>query len=200
MTTNVYKIWSATSSAPLTVLAGNADDADLVYREWRSIHCPTWSKDPAQLVEVSEEWLAERPQLAAAVAQARKVPLDWVFYFLGHEAGWTFRTTYMDTVGVIAPVEPVVRYYLVETDGNGDQTDVFANSMEDAIQLYIDYSETAFTKCDHAYSITQTSRWVLMGDKTSLRAEMDRETVGISGWDMREGWHIYPFDHEMAGE
>ena len=200
MTTNVYQIWSSTSSAPLTVFAGSADDADLVYREWRSIHCPTWSKDPAQLVAVSQAWLAERPQLATAVDQAKKVPLDWVFYFLGHEAGWTFRTTYMDTIGVIAPVEPVVRYYLVETDGDGNQTDVFANSMEDAIQLYIDYYETAFTKCDHAYSITETSRWVLMADKTSLRAEMDRETVGISGWDMRGGWHIYPFDHEMAGE
>ena len=200
MTTNVYQIWSTTCSVPLTVHAGSPDDADLVYREWRSIHGSTWSADPARLVEVSEAWLAERPQLAAAVGQAKKVPLDWVFYFLGHVEGWTARTTYMDAIGVIAPFEPVVQYYLVETDGDGDQTHVFASSMEDAIQIYVDYYETAYTKCDHAYTITERSRWLLMGDKTSLREEMDRETVGIAGWDMREGWHIYPFDHEMAGE
>ena len=200
MTTNVYQIWSATSSVPLAVYAGNPDDADLVYREMRNIHYPAWSKDPARLVQVSEAWLAERPQLTAAVNEAKKVPLDWVFYFLGHREGWAPKTTYMVPIGVIAPAEPFVQYYLVETYGDGDQTHVFANSMEDAIQLYIEHFETAYTRCDHAYAITEKSRWLLIGDKTSLREAMDRETVGIAGWDMKEGWNIYPFDHPMAGE
>ena len=200
MTTNVYLIWSATSPEPLTVYAGNAEDADLVYREWRTIHNPAWSKDPARLMEVSEVWLAERPQLAEAVLEAKKVPLDWVFYFLGHEAGWISRTSYMDPVGVIAPNVPLVHYYLAETDGDGDQTHIFANSMVDAIGMYRDHYETAYTKCDHPYTITERSRWLLTGDQTSLRDEMDRETVGIAGWDMRKGWNIYPFDHPMAGE
>lgn len=199
MTTNVYQIWSATSSLPLTVYAGNADDADLVYREMRSIHYPAWSNDPARLVQVSEAWLAERPQLAAAVNEARKVPLDWVFYFLGHEAGWTARTTYMDTIGVIAPTEPFVQYYLVETD-DGDQTHIFTSSAVDAFQLYRDYYETAYTKLDHPYTLSERSRWLLVGDMVSLREAMDRETIGIAGWDMMKGWNIYPFDHEMAGE
>lgn len=46
-------------------------------------------------------------------------------------------------------------------------------------------------KDQRAYALTEKSRWLLMGDKTSLREEMDRETVGIAGWDTREGWHIY---------
>ena len=200
MTRNVYQIWSAGSSVPLTVLAGNPDDADLIYREWRSIHNPAWSKDPARLVEVSKEWLADRPQLALEALEAVKVGIDLVFYFMGHAAGWTGRPVYMDPVGVISPFEPIMHYYLVETADDGDLTEVFAYSYEDAIQLYIDYYETAFTKCDHPYMVTERSRWLLLGDKLTLRKEMDRGIVGIAGWDMTEGWHIYPFDHKMAGE
>lgn len=197
--TNVFQIWSAGSSVPLTVYARKADDADLTYREWVSIHRPSWSRDPARLIEVSREWLAERPQLAAAAIEAAKIGLDLVFNFLGHETGWTARTTYMNTIGVIAPHEPVVQYYLLETDA-GDHTHIFAYSMVDAIQLYLDYYETAYAKCEHQYSITERSRWLLVGEKTSLREQMDHETVGIGGWSMIEGWRILPFDHEMAGE
>ena len=199
MTRKVYQIWSAGSSVPLTVLAGNADDAEMIYCEWRSIHFLQWSKDPVRVMEVSKEWLADRPQLALEALKATKVGIDLVFYFRGHGAGWMGRPVYMDPVGAIAPFEPIVHYYVVETADDGDQTEVFAYSIEDAIQTYIDYYETA-KKRDHPYMFTERSRWLLQGDKLTLRKEMDRGFVGIAGWDAKEGWHIYPFDHEMAGE
>ena len=199
MTRKVYQIWSAGSSVPLTVLAGNSDDADMIYRKWRSIHFPRWSKDPVRVMKVSKEWLADRPQLALKALKAVKVGIDLVFYFRGHGVGWTGRPVYMDPVGAIAPFEPISHYYVVESADDGHLTEVFAYSFEDAIQTYIDYYETA-KKRAHPYMITERSRWLLQGDKLILRKEMDRGIVGIAGWDAKDGWHIYPFDHETAGE
>ena len=200
MTRNVYQIWSAGSSVALTVFARNAKGAELIYRKWRSVYYPAWSKDPARLVEVSKEWLAERRQLAAEALEGAKAGQDLIFYFLGHDAGWTGRPVYMDPVGVIAPLEPIVQYYVVETADDGDFTEVFAYSYADACQTYIDHYESAYTKCAHKFLVAERSRWLLADDKITLRKEMDRGIVGIAGWDMKEGWHIYPFDHEMAGE
>lgn len=196
----VYLVWSAGFDQPLTIYAGNTDDADLVYREWASIHEPSWSKHPWCIEEVSAEWLAERPQLAAEVDRAKQESGDWVFYFLGQTEGWQARPTFADRVGVIAPVAPLVRYYVVECDAEGADVELFALSGEDALQLYSDFHTTAYGKCDHLYTLSERSRWLLTGAKTVLRTEMDRGVVGVAGWDMKDGWHILDFDHPKAGD
>ena len=196
----VYLVWSAGFDLPLTVYAEHTDGADLVYREWRTIHEPSWSRDPWRIEEVSEGWLAERPQLAVEVEKASTQSGDWVFYFLGHTEGWDARPTFAERAGSIAPPAPPVRYYVVECDAEGADAELFAQTIEDAVQLYIDYHTTAYGKCEHQYTLIERSRWLLMGAKMILRTEMDMGLVGVAGWDMRKGWHIYPFDDPMAGE
>jgi hypothetical protein len=200
MTTNIYQVFSPECTVPLTLFAEDPDDAALTYKEWVSIHMPLWSAVPDQVEAMSDQWLAERPQLAAARERV-VVGGNWVLYFLNHVDGWEALPTYADPTGQIAPFEPSVQYFVAESDDDiGGDAELFAHSLADAIQLYIDWYEEAFGRCKHAYTIVPQSRWLLVGEKALLRAEMDLGCTGVAGRTLQDGWHIFPFDHQMAGE
>lgn len=200
MTTNVYQIWVPNASVPLMVFAKNPDDAALTYKEWRSIHYETLGRKPARVVEVSDRWLAVRPQLAAAAQRAAKITGDFVFYWVDHTTGWVPLPTCLDPAGGIAPYEPSVQYFVVKSDELGLSAEVFAHNLPQASQIYLDWQGTQFGKCEHDYTITPRSRWLLMGAKTALRAKMDLETVGIAVQPSRSHWDILPPDYEFDEE
>lgn len=200
----IFLVWSRESSVPLTIFAPSGSEAFITYQEWVAIHSPGWSRDPALIEEVSYHWLAERPQLAEAVARAIETKMhDAVLLFVNHVAGWLAVPTHAARIGAIAPPEPLVRCYevRVEKEGlEGVEVMVFAHDPEHTLRLYCEWHETFFGAIDHPYEIREFSRWTLTGDQTVLRDQMDTGCVGIAGWSPTRGWSIYPPDHEMAGE
>lgn len=199
MPENVYQAWSDNASVPLTIAATDAETADVVYREWRSIHSLRWSAQPSKIERMDDAWLKDRPQLVDAVRRAVESDRgDCVLYFLGHSAGWLAAPTYSARMGSIAPFEPLVQSFgvRVEKEGmTGLEVMLFARSIEEAIQLYLDWHGPVH----HPYTIRPFSRWTLTGEQTTLREEMDLGMVGVAGWSSEGGYHIYPVDHELAG-
>lgn len=204
MTNYLFQAWSHEASIPLTIAASDFEAAEEVYAEWRRIHAPHWSMRPLEMEKMCDAWLKERPQLADAIRRASEKNLgDCVLYFLDHDAGWIAKPTYSTRIGGIAPAEPLVQCYQVrvEKEGlRGPEVMLFARSEADAYQLYIDWHEEQIGLVGHSYTISPFSRWTLAGEQITLRKEMDLGMVGIAGWSSTGGYHIYPFDHELAGK
>lgn len=203
MTNYLFQAWSHEASIPLTIAASDFEAAEEVYAEWRSIHAPHWSGQSLEMEKMDGAWLKDRPQLADALRRASDKNLsDCVFYFLDHDAGWIAKPTYGTRMGGIAPLEPLVQCFQVrvEKEGlKGPEAMIFARSEADAFQFYIDWHEEQVGPINHPYTLSQFSRWALTGEQTILRKEMDLGMVGIAGWSSTGGYHIYPFDHELAG-
>ncbi len=204
MTTKVYQVWSRECTVPLMIFAPRADEAAVTYREWVVIHSPNWSPEPAQVEQVGDQWLADRPQLANAMQRAASSRLhDNVILFIDHAAGWKAVPTHAAQIGAIAAPEPAVRAYEVRVEKEhlgGVEVMVFAEDPEQAIQLYREWHETFYGELNYPYEIKPFSRWTLTGDQTVLREQMDMGCVGIAAGSPVRGWSIYPPDHEMAGE
>lgn len=203
MTTNVFQGWSPESSLPVVIFAASAADAADTFALWSSIHMPDWSNTPAKIQEMSSEWLAERPQLAAAVARARATSMyDAVLLFRDHKAGWFAVGVEATAIGTIAPVEPAVRSFQVRrsVEGlEGREVMVFAHDVTHAIQLYTEYRETYGSPVDTPFEVLEFLRWTLTGEQTILRELMDLGVIGIAGWAPNHGWSIYPPSHRLAG-
>lgn len=203
MSTSVFKIWSAESSVPLTVYAPNTDEATETFALWCAINMPGWSRQPVRIEILTEEQLAQQPQLSAAVARAKKVGMhDAVLLFRNHDAGWLAVDCNAERIGSVAPPEPLVRSFeaRVEVGGNaGVDALVFAHDAAQAMQLYMAHKGVDWFALGHAVTITEFSRWTLTGTQTQLREDMDMGSIGIAGQSPDGGWHIYPPDHERAG-
>jgi len=203
MSTNVFLVWAPESTVPLTVFAPSSEAAVETYTLWAAIHMPTWSHEPIRVQEVAPEWLGDRPQLEAAARRASHTGMhDAVLLFRDHVAGWIAVPAYAERVGAIAPVEPRVRSFEVRVqmdDRWNLAVMVFAESIEEAVQLYIDHCELNGGRVDHAYRVTEFSRWQLGGERRVLREQMDLGMTGVAGWSSERGWAIYPPGHELAG-
>lgn len=202
MTIKIFRMFSEGSPIPLTVFASSQEDAKLTYLEWVVIHQPhrpAWSKEPSRVWRLSKKELAARPQLADAARAAARHGLDSVGYWLGHDRGWIALPTYCDRAGKISPYEPDVRYYLVEAEA-GDDAQVFARDMDEALRLYDIWYRDAYGYHAADCTVRAVSRELLTGDQATLREDMDRGLTGIAGWTLAGGWKIYPPDHELAGE
>jgi hypothetical protein len=198
MHTNLFLTFSPESSVPLHIVAKDTDDAREIYTRWVIAHAVPWSHEPAVVREAAAGWLEQQPQLADAVAGAVRLTTSTVLYWTDHHRGWIAKAPEAMPESKIAPIEPLVRVYEVEDDGL-DQLLVFAHDPTQAIQIYFDWREH-WKKPHGPATIKPVSRWLLLGPQTVLREQMDIGYIGIAGWSPNEGWGIYPFDHELAGE
>lgn len=202
MSTNVFLIWAPESAVPLTVLARTASDAEDTFAFWCGIHQPHWSMPPAKIEEVTEEWLADRPQLMQLVErpQEQGIP-DAAVLFRDHR-GWFAMDVTENPDRAIVPNEPTVRSFSVTTEfdaSHGTEVMIFARDVSDALAMYLIYWEKFYGASRHPYVIEEFSRSTLTGDMEILRKQMESGVTGFAGWSPTKGWSIDPLD-EVIGE
>jgi len=175
MTNHVYIVTSTAAALPLIVVEPDIKEAEETFLTWASVHEPGWGGGEVRIELMSWIWLAQRPQLAQAVEKASSTGWSGVAYFISHEAGCEIRAAHNDRIGVIAPYEPEVGYYLIEAaERGGHDAMVFAHHSDEAIEIYLDWHEHAHGKACLQFTSRPVSRWTLNGQLASLRDDMDR--------------------------
>lgn len=179
---------------PLTLYARSAKDVEEAFHIWRSINMPAWSGNVWRIVEVDQEWLSDRPQLAKASAWAKRSNMHTaVLLFRNHEAGYIATECNAERIGTFAPIEPLVRSFEVRIEVEGlDGVDalIFALDETHALQLYLDHKGEGWSAKDNRVTVREFSRWTLTGSQTRLREEMDLGVFGVAGWSPEHGWRI----------
>lgn len=199
MTINVYRIYGEESPVPLTVFASDTNQAEEIYAEWILRHMPGRDDVPDTIEQCIDESFAEFPQLGEAAHEATLKEQGGVAYWLGHRGGWFVQPASAPRLGEIAPASSSVECYLFIYGENDVRLYVFANDRDHATELFQEWHKDTFGRPFEQIMFKQISRWTLTEDQVTLREEMDIGMVGISGYSLATGWHIYPPDHIMAG-
>lgn len=90
--------------------------------------------------------------------------------------------------------------FKVEVEEGDDEVFIFAENDQEAVYIYLTWHHDAYGNFPSCPTIKPHLRSYLRGELKTLREEMDQGKKGLSGWTADAGWHIYPPDHQLAGE
>jgi hypothetical protein len=188
---NVFKISSEITDRPLTVFARDSGHAFDIYYVWRELLYPDIPFTTAKTVQLTVADLAQQPQLAEAAASG----LIGVGYFIDHYQGWLIAPPDETVLFDFAPREVWVSAYRFD-EGDGEVLLVFATSLEQAVIFRDEWNVVAYGEADEYVGVEVISRWLLTGEKATLRDDMDEGLVGV-GEECEDGfWRIFPADYE----
>ena len=183
---------------PTYIAAASEDDARRVFLEFMAHHSPFHSGKMRQVVESSATWLANRPQLSAAINDANDSGKSGVAWWLGHRAGWVVRPAKSKPVGYLAAEEPEVQYYRFDNDDGLDLA-VFAFDPDEAIRFFAIWHQCRFDALRADFYFQRLSPWLLIGDQLTLREEMTAGLIGVAAQCSDGAWRIVSPDDLETG-
>ena len=184
---------------PTYIAAASEDDARRVFVEFMTHRAPFHRGEIRHVSEPGANWLANRPQLSAAINDANDRGEAGVAWWLGHREGWLVQRAAAQPAGSLSAQAPDVRYYRLDDD-KGLDVAVFAFDKDEAVLIFQIWHMTMFGRYREAFSIRRVSPWLLIGDQLSLRENMHIGLVGIGAQLANGDWRIVQPDEDGVFE
>lgn len=176
---------------PVSVFARSMGEASALFHLWYERHAQALPFTEASIVELTAADLALFPQMV----EATRAGMVGVGYWIGHREGWVVAPADGDAPGAIAPLDPVVRCYVVTGEGTG-QVLVFANTPQRAAAHYEAHVREQFGWTSKIDTLAEMSPWLLTDTQASLRDDMDAGREGIGKECENDCWRIVEPDYD----
>ena len=195
---SLYVITAEDRAEPTLIVASTEEHARAVFFEFMTVHAPFHDPAILKVQTPGAPWLANRPQLAAAVAEARDRSEVGVARWLGHRAGWEVRPARSVPVGCLSAHEPEVHYFRFDHEDGLDLA-VFAYDVSEAIRLFEIWHKYRFETYREDFNVQRMSPWLLVDERLSLREDAAIGLVGVGARCDDGNWRIVkPDDFELA--
>jgi hypothetical protein len=120
-----------------------------------------------------------------------------VGYWNRSKRAWAIARPQDEQLGELAPPEGRVGYYQVTAEP-GDDAMVFATSFEEATTLYCACHLDAWGSLPERFFIDRRSRWELVGERATLRDDLEAEITGVARRDNDGVLRVLPPDWEPS--
>lgn len=183
----VFLATSDAKEAPLTIVADGQGEAFRVVYMWREAHAPHTLPTDIWLIELGDDDLKHRPDLAK-IADGESLG---VAYWAGSQSGWLVVAPESKMLGEVAPPSPSLRCFGFLTMEEGG-TYVVAETFDQATKLLHAYSHHINGWDPQFGAAVEISAWLLHGKTITLRDEMFAGKSGIAHRCEDGIWRVFP--------